>query len=389
MRPGRGRIVVVAAVAALAAAAVAGARPDAKPKPAATTATGIWLTARELKALPTRGTAWRSVLSVAEGPLGTANVADQNSNHDVRTLAVALAAARTGRADLRAKATSALLSAVGTEANARWLAVGRNVGAYAIAADILGLRADRNRASAGSRVHAWLAGFLTRSLRNNISAAPTTLRKSAWSSGSNASAQEGFVHAAVAAYLGNRKELDWAWNGFRRYAGDRTSPHKLTANDPSWQLQPSDPVGIQNAGAEKEGCRLDGAISNDMARGSKFRCQPRYTQYPWVGLEGVVPAAVILARQGYPAWNVADRALYRAFDYLWFLRTQAERNPERWFDGKRSRDTIVLANRAYGSTFIAALPVGEGRTVGFTDWTHGPDGAVVSRPRTRLAKIDP
>jgi hypothetical protein len=322
------------------------------------------------------GAGWNALLASAQKPLGTASVADQNSTHDMRTLAAALAAARTGRADLRAKAVEGLLAAIGTEGGARWLAVGRNLGGYAVAADVLGLRADGNPASAGSRVQAWLGRFMSRTLRhNNDESRQVTLRQSAWSSGSNASAQEGFVHVALAAYLDDRAELEWAWNAFRRYAGDRSSPHRMGSNSDAWQALPSDPVGIQNAGATKNGCRLSGAISNDMARGGTDVCTPGYTQYPWVGLEGAVPAAVVLARAGYPAWAAADRALLRAYDYLWYVRTTT--GSAAWFDGDRGADTVYLVNRAYGTSFPVSLPTGEGRTVGFTDWTHAPGGAGV------------
>jgi hypothetical protein len=312
-------------------------------------------------------------MAVAEGPLGTASVADQNSDHDVRTLAAALAAARTGRADLRAKATQGLLAAIGTEEGARWLAVGRNVGSYAVAADVLGLRADGGPTSPGSRVQAWLARFLARTLRHNNSTRLVTLRESAWSSSSNASAQEGFVHASVAAYLGNRAELDWAWLAFRRYACDRSSPHRVSSNNDAWQAVPPDPVGIQNAGATKNGCRLGGAIANDMGRGGTDVCAPGYTQYPWVGLAGAIPAAVVLARAGYPSWSVSDAALRRALEYLWYVR-QLTGNAA-WFDGRRANGVIHLANRAYGTAFLFSGPVSEDQTIGYTDWTHAPGGA--------------
>jgi hypothetical protein len=356
--------------------------PEARPSPPATSGpatpsttppairsgNGIWIGAAELAALPMSGAAWDSLLSRAEGPLGRADIADANSVHDTATLATALAAVRTGRPDLRDKAEAALGAAIDTEDGGNWLAVGRNVGAYAIAADVLDLRADGNRESVGSRVQAWLARFLTRTLEHNNEGTQITLRDAAWNSGSNASAQEGFVHAAVAAYLGDASELAWAWDGFRRYAGDRTSPHHLTANDESWQVDPDDPVGIQDAGATKEGCRLDGAIANDMSRGGSFRCEPRYTQYPWVGLEGAVPAAVVLGRAGFPAFDVGDKALDRALDYLWDVRQVTGK--ERWFDGDRAAEIVHLVNWAYGSTFLVSTPTGEGRTVGWTDWTH-------------------
>ena len=330
--------------------------------------TGIWIGAEEIAGLPTSGPAWESLLSRAEGPLGSADVADANSVHDTATLATAFAAARTGRTDLRAKAEAALVSAIGTEDGGNWLAVGRNLGAYAIAADVLDLRADGDPASEGSRVQTWLARFLTRTLEHNNEGTQIRLHDTAWNSGSNASAQEGFAHAAVAAYLGNASELAWAWDGFRRYAGDRSSPHHLTSNDSSWQLRPDDPVGIQDAGATKKDCRLDGAIANDMSRGGSFRCDPKYTQYPWVGLEGAVPAAVVLSRNGFPAFDVADKAIKRSLDYLWNVRTVTGK--DKWFDGERAAEVVHLVNEAYGTDFPVSRPTGEGRTVGWTDWTH-------------------
>ena len=330
--------------------------------------TRIWIAPEEIAALPMSGSTWESLLSTAEGSLGEADVAEANSTHDTATLATALAAARTGRADLRSKAEAALLSAIGTEDGGNWLAVGRNVGAYVIAADVLDLRADDDRASVGSRVHAWFARFLTRTLEHNNEDTQIGLHDSAWNSGSNASAQEGFVHAALAAYLGDASELAWAWDGFRRYAGDRSSPSHLTANDSSWQLHPDDPVGIQDTGAVKEDCRLDGAIGNDMSHGGSFRCKPKYTQYPWVGLEGAVPAAVVLSRSGFPAFDVADQAIKRALDYLWEVRTVTGK--DEWFDGERAAEIVHLVNRTYGTDFPVSRPTGEGRTVGWTDWTH-------------------
>lgn len=344
--------------------------PTIPPPPPGLSGPGFWISSAELASLRAHGSAWRTVLAVAEGELGSADVADQDSRHDVKTLACALAAAKTGRADLRAKALDALSSAVGTEAGARWLAIGRNLGAYVIAADVLDVRSGP--------VHDWLSGFLTRRLRNNNDPdVQQTLHQAAWNSGSNGSAQEGFVQAALAAYLGSARELDWGWRGFRRYCGDRTVAWHMTSNSDVWQAIPSDPVGIQDKGAVKDGCRLDGAISNDMSRGGDDICSPGYTQYPWVGVEGVVPAALVFARAGYPAWEIVDDAIRRAFDYLWLLR-QTSGNVD-WFDGDRSNECVFLVNRAYATTFPCSLPVGEGRTFGFSDWTHEPEGAALRR----------
>lgn len=351
--------------------------PPPSPIPAPRPGPGLWISPAELGGLPVEGSAWKAVLAVAEGDLGTANVADQDSTHDGNTLACALAAARTERADLRTKATNALSSAIGTEDGARWLAIGRNLGAYVIAADVLGIRSGP--------IYEWLGGFLTRTSRANNTDDQVLVGN--WSSGSNASAQTGFVTAALSVYTKDFARLATFWDGYRRYCGDRTSPVRETSNSDAWQFVPSDPVGIQDKGAVKQGCRLDGAIGNDMSRGGDDVCSPGWTQYPWIGLEGVVPAALVFARAGYPAWEVAEEAVRRALDYLWFLR-QTTGNSD-WFDGRRSNECVYLVNRAYGTRFPCSLPVAGGRTFGFSDWTHAPRGAALRRAERRRGHAGP
>jgi hypothetical protein len=355
---------VAAATVAPTPVAVAQA-PAPTPAPAApsgpfapfTATAGVWLNQAELQRLPTSGAAWNSVVSSADAGNG-ADISNQDSDHDQATLAAAIYAARTGQQ--RDRAVAALQSAIGTEQGGRWLAVGRNLTGYIIAADLLGIRSGP--------IYDWLASFRTMRLAHNNSGEPITFRDSAWNSGSNASAQEGAAYAALAVYLGDNEMIGWSWNAFRRYAGDRTSPHHINSNSDAWQQVPGDPVGIQNAGATKGGCSIDGAISNDMSRGGENLCSPGHTQYPWVGLDGAVPAAMILSRAGYPAWDVANKALRRAGVYLWGL-SQSTGNSE-WFNGSRSAAVKHLLNRVYGLGYPVSYPVGPGRTFGFTDYTH-------------------
>ena len=239
-------------------------RPPPPPPEPRSPREGLWIAPDELKSLPISGSGWEAMLAIAEGDLDRADVADQDSMHDTNTLACALAAARTGSAELRGKAMDAMTSAIGTEENARWLAIGRNLGAYVIAADVLGVRSGP--------IYDWLAGFLTRTLRDNNT--DEQVPAGNWSSGWNASAQMGFVTAALCVYTNDSARLVSSWDGYRRYCGDRTSPVSEASNSDAWQVTPSDPVGIQDKGATKEGCRLDGAIGNDMSRGGGDICSP-------------------------------------------------------------------------------------------------------------------
>jgi hypothetical protein len=80
---------------------------------------GVWISKSELLSLPTSGAAWDRVRSDANKLSGSADLADNNSNHDVMTLAAAYVATRTGDAAMRIKAI-------------------RNIQAYVVAADVIG-----------------------------------------------------------------------------------------------------------------------------------------------------------------------------------------------------------------------------------------------------------
>ena len=389
---GRGRASILVAVVAL--SGCAGHRPatTSEPRPAtverpapplapAPRSNGIWISPATLRHLPTAGAAWERLRADAEADPGSADVADQDSGHDVATLAAALVCARTQSPELCDKARAGVVSAIGTERGGRWLAVGRNLTAYVIAADVMGLRADGEPDSAGTRVETWIRGFETERLADNNTGEPTPFIP--FASGSNASAQEGAAFAAVAAYLGDRAALARAWDAFRTYVCDPSAPDRERIDlhrgvEAGWAHDDRHPCAVNPAGAAKQippgrpgagqVLPVGGAIINDMARGGDLAWPPGRTQYPWVGLEGLVPAAVILHRAGYPAFAVADGAVLRAVRYLRDL--QLSTGSGRWFQERRSNEIIQLANVAYGAHFRVDLPAGAGRTVGYTDWTH-------------------
>jgi hypothetical protein len=389
---GRGRASILVAVVAL--TGCAGLRPatTSQPRPAtvehpappaapASPSNGIWISGATLRHLPTTGAAWDRLVADAEADPGSADVADQDSGHDVATLAAALVCARTHSPELCDKARTGVVSAIGTERGGRWLAVGRNLTAYVIAADVMGLRADGDTDSAGTRVETWIRGFETERLADNNAGEPTPFIP--FASGSNASAQEGAAYAAVAAYLGDRAALDRAWDAFRTYLCDPSAPDRERIDlhrgvEAGWAHDDQHPCAVNPAGAAKQVppgrpgagqvVPVGGAIINDMARGGDLAWPPGTTQYPWVALEGLVPAAVILHRAGYPAFAVGDRAVLRAVRYLRDLELSTGSGT--WFRERRCNEIIQLVNVAYGAHFRVDLPAGGGRTVGYTDWTH-------------------
>jgi hypothetical protein len=340
---------------------------------------GIWVDPAELMRLPTSGAAWNRILTDAARDHGPANIADQDSKHDVYTLAAALACARANQ--YCDKARQGVLDAIGSETGGRWLAVGRNLGAYVIAADLLDLRADGIPGSEGTRVQEWMQGWLTRQLSDNNTSALRPFEP--FHASANAAAQEGFAFAAVAAYLHDAAALDRAWNAFRTFVCDPGAPddEHIYLGPPvrdGWTHDSERPCAVNPAGTRKtvpagvQGAggtyRIDGALVGDMRRGGVFQWKPGYTDYPWVGLEGLIPAAVILDRAGFPAFQVADRAVLRTHDYLWQLRNST--GEARWFDGTRAREIVHLVNVVYGTSFPVNDVTGGGRTVGYTAWTH-------------------
>jgi hypothetical protein len=334
---------------------------------------GIWISTAELRNQPTSGVQWQAVYSLASGSLGTADVSNQDSNHDVNTLAAAIVCARTN--EFCDKAKQGLLSAIGTESGARWLAIGRNLTAYTIAADLINLRSDGNPSSDGSRIQAWLTSFLTRQLANNNTGVPESVVP--FGSGSNASAQEGAMYAAIAAYTKDTAKLNYVWNRFRLYSCDKVNNPETTIDigtgiSSGWTHDTNNPCAVNPKGTTKVAGgvsrRIDGAIINDMRRGGDFAWPPGYTSYPWVGLEGYVPAALILYRAGYPAFEVANKAVARTFEYLWYLKQETGNTD--WFDGSRADETTHLINKYYGTNYPVQSAIGGGRTFGFTGYTH-------------------
>ncbi len=96
----------------------------AVPAPPGLACAGIWIAPEELLGLPTSGPAWDRMVDAADGELGKANLSNQDSPHDTRTLAAALIYARTADQAFRAKAADGIMAAIGTEDGGRTLRLG-------------------------------------------------------------------------------------------------------------------------------------------------------------------------------------------------------------------------------------------------------------------------
>src|SRR3972149_6063391 len=99
----------------------------------------IWISSQELQNLPVTGAAWDKLKSEADKPSGIPNLSDQNDSANVRTMAKALVYARLGEESYRNAVISSCMQAIDSEIGGRTLALGRNLAAYVIAADLVDL----------------------------------------------------------------------------------------------------------------------------------------------------------------------------------------------------------------------------------------------------------
>jgi hypothetical protein len=328
--------------------------------PAPTLGTGtVWIAAGELAARPTSGPAWDAVKAAADGPLGTANIADQDSDHDVRTLAVALVFARTGVGSYRAKAAQAISAAIGTEAGGRTLALGRNLASYVIAADLIDLgHAD---AALDARFRAWLDQVRREPLEGRTLISTHEDRPNNWGTMAGAS------RIAAGLYLGDAVDVARAATVLRGYLGDRSAYAGFDFGELSWQADPLAPVGVNPPGVTRAGLDIGGALPDDMRRGCAFTVAPCHTGYAWEALQGVLVEAELLSRHGYPAFAWGDNAVLRA---VIFLRRLDVLYGDWWAVGDDAWQPW-LVNHAYGTALPAATPARHGKVLGWTDWVYG------------------
>ncbi|HEV8699390.1 MAG TPA: hypothetical protein VGQ89_16990 [Candidatus Limnocylindrales bacterium] len=310
---------------------------------------------QELAVLPTSGTAWTYLKSVADGDLGLPNLTDQDNKHDVKTLAVALVANRLDSDAYRTKARLAILGAMGTEvvgADNSILALGRQLGAYVLAADLIGLSGPDD-----ATFRTWLAGIRTRELGGH--GRYRTLKGTCEDSPHNWGTFACASLIAANRYLGDDAAVARSWAVFRGLTGDRSAyaGFENLATDiwacPGLSFTPA------NSGCPTDAVRF-GAFVKDVTRGSDPPTADgdglSYTQEI---LQGVALQAELLERAGYPgAWE----RLRPAFDW-------ARRN------GALNLSSVGYhvtwwANERFGWS-LATRPAAMGRVFGYTDWLYG------------------
>jgi hypothetical protein len=339
---------------------------------------GILMPRSELATLPMSGTAWSNLKAVADAPLGTPNLCDQDSKHHLRTLAAALVYARTGVASYGTKARAGVMAALPTQVvgchNAT-LALGRQLAAYVFAADYADLSG-----TADSTFRSWLSAIRTKVVGGH--SVWTSIRRTQELAPGNWGAHAGSARIAADLYLGDSTDLAAAARVTRGFLGDRNAYASFTDNldaaDLSWTCTGSATTYTpENPSCSRSGINLDGGFATDISRGGSLRWPPADPGIPYQleSIQGMGLQVELLYRHGYPdAWTWSNSALKRAAAMV--TRSGAAGGTG-WNATTASRQMPWLLNRRYG-TSIPTRASGMGRSIGFTDWLYGGGAAPTS-----------
>lgn len=355
----------------------ASATPTASPSPAPTprsidpiplppaTPGALWISPEELAALPTSGPAWESLVATAEdGPRRRRDISCQDSTHNIDTMAVALVAARLDDDRLRRRVRDAIADVIDTERGStcghdsrnRWLALGRNLTGYVLAADLIGLW-DVDPAL-DERFREWIDPLRTWSRRDEPSLSLADLDSAM---PDNWGAHAGASRVAASLYLGDMDDVGRSAASFAEFATDGDGYEYRDSWDLSWACDPEHPTPI-NGPCTRDGNELDGIVVADMRRGDGYRWPPRQTRYPRETIVGRTVQAQLLERAGFPAFDQGDEALRRAGARLLAL----DAVDGDWYEPEINAYWLLDARFGGFPTEGPAV----GRQVAGVDWTH-------------------
>jgi hypothetical protein len=319
---------------------------------------GIWVDPSRLAQLPVHGAAWNRLLVAANEPCGAVDLSDQEQTTNVCVMAKGLVYARTGEPAYRADVVTAIAEIVTAPPyNGRALALGRELGAYVIAADLIGLVGYDPVLDGHFRE-------VLKTLRTTYtSGASPSLVECHERRPNNWGAMCGSTRVAIAAYLGDTDDLERAARVLQGYLGDRSaySGFRFGA-DLSWQCDPARPVGINPVRCARRGLSLDGVLPDDQRRGGPFVTSPPDENYVWEAMQGLLAQAVMLEGAGYTPFEWGDRALLRAARWQYEVNDFPATGDDAWI--------APVLNHYYGTSFPVVSPRGAGKNIGWTNWTH-------------------
>jgi hypothetical protein len=325
----------------------------------------VWISRFELADLPTAGPAWEALLARADAYQGGADLVGGNSTDNVDCLAAALVYARLedpryAHRAMQGVARVAEIARLGSYQGST-LPLSRNLGAFVIAAELVGGYADDIDFSP-------LLTTPTTGQANLI--ASMERRPNNW--GLHAA----FSAACVYARGGDSAGLALVARAVRAWCGE--GPLLTHSFGPlTWQPDPSNPVGVAPMHATIDSSPMDGMQPEEMRRWDGGRPdgpfswpvpRTKWLNYVWEALQGATAVAWVLSRNGYPdVWLWGDRAILRAASWIVRVLEYPPEGDDLWISW--------ILSAAYGpsASFLALeTPTVPGKNVGFTDWTLGP-----------------
>jgi hypothetical protein len=319
-----------------------------------------------LMSLPTSGTAWQSVVRIANGGWTAPELDDQDNKTNVQALAAALVYARTGDGAMRSKARGAIERMIPTYNLSEDAGLGpaRQIAGWVLTADFI----DLDGALDGQ-----FRDLLRRALTSRIGTHSRwggSLRICQEDSDNNWGGWCGASRIAAARYLGDGAELQQAERVYRGFLGDRSawshfrgqgsSNSVLSSAIRTWSCDASpDHYVPTNATCGDR----SGAFPADAARtGSYSRLDAGYQSETTAG---IVLQTELLYQAGYTGvWtNHGAVARIAAFDY----------QHGAWNLGSVQYHWPWLVNRRLGTKY-PTVPAGYGRALGYTDWLYGGGG---------------
>jgi len=321
--------------------------PEPEPEPEPSGQGEILISRADLMTRPTSGPAWDAMLAASRA-LGPIALSNQEDHNDVRLLAAALVAVRTGAST---SIVAGRLAAVpNTENGGETLALGRNLLSVVLAADLIGYREPA--------FVSWLTGVRTETLSGRTLISTHDDRPNNWGTHAGAS------RIAADLYLGDTADLDKAIKTFRGWLGDRAQYAGFKYTAPlAWHANESQPLGVNPQGATKSGNSIDGVLPDDQRRAGGYTWPPPKENYVYEALQGAVMQAELLYRAGHPAYGWSNSAILRAFTWLHSVCKFPSTGDDTW--------QAHLVNHRYGSSFPAPTPSQHGKNMGFTDWLYG------------------
>ena len=354
--------------------------PTQNPSPTATptpvplpgpTGSYLLLSRSRLMSLPTSGRAWTAMKAVADGSLGSPDLCDQDNKHDVRTLAVALVYARTGQAAYYTKARDAIMAAIGTLQVGCYnaiLSLGRQLGAYVLAADFIDLSGADDIA-----FRAWLTTVRFQYLGGH--SRWYALAETHEDSNNNWGAFAGASRIAASLYLGDSYDVALAAQVVRGFLGDRAAYSGfrtgLSTDELAWTCTTSsDTYTPIDSTCSRSAINLDGAIAGDIYRGGGLQWPAVDPGIPYTleALQGLTLQVELLYQNGYyDAWSWSNAALRRAAS---FVTRSGLAGGSTWNYSSASYHVTWLLNARFGLN-LPTRAAGYGRVFGYTDWLYG------------------